>query len=94
LGGELMTHLPNHIHYGHGVTFGASFGDFYNLTPVTYIGPWHHPHLELRCKYGFRMDLSPELAIALHREIPQALAAISLPLNVRNIRDAVGGFND
>ena len=90
-----MTQLANHVHFGHdGVVFGASFGDFHSVTSVNIPGNGHHPHIEVRSKFGLRLDLSPEFAVALIRELPAAIAKVSLPRNVRHIRDAVGGSHE
>lgn len=80
-------HLPNHIHYGHGPThFADDFGELYSITPVNLVGEGHVAHLEIRSRYGLRLDVSAEWLTALVRQAPAALA--KLPL-IPDVHDAV-----
>lgn len=76
---------PNHAHLHAGETsLGFSFGLLRSVTPIHFGGLGHAPHLEARFSGGLRIDLTPEVLVALIRQGTEALALLPFPPNIHD----------
>lgn len=83
---------PNSIHFHHGTTnFSEHFGGICSVDPVSLTGGGHHPHIEVRCQYGLRLDFDPDMFAELLRQGPAALAKFPVDPDLSGSRADLGG---
>jgi len=81
---------PNHVRFHHSTThFSETFGGLYSVDAICLDGEGHTPHVEVRWRFGLRLDFDPEDLLDLYNEIPRALAKLKVPLG-DVLHDAVG----
>jgi len=73
---------PNLVRVCGDATYSAHFGPLVSVTPVSIPGDGHHQHIALRFKRGVVLDISVADAIAVARQLPEAIAALPLVPNV------------
>jgi hypothetical protein len=69
---------PNIVRVCGDATYSAHFGALVSITPISIPGDGHHQHVALRFKRGVTLDISLADAIAVARQLPEAIAALAV----------------